>query len=403
MSAVQEYFPTASYADRPVTTKLIIGPSSPPPATSDRLPFLDFLRAVSAHVIVWHHLAFYGPLSDEATFLFPRIFEFLSEHGRNAVQVFLVIGGFVTAQSLGKRREFALKDAVRTIKRRYVRIAGPYLAALMIAVVANSVAQAWMEHHSISAFPTIPQFLAHAVFLQDLLGYEALSAGVWYLAIDFQLVLLAIGLWWLAQRTASATKISPFVWSQVLLLPLAIASWFWFNRHSEWDVWAGYFLGNYAVGLIASWTLSRRLPPWVFWLYLALAGAALVTEFRPRLAVGLTTGLMIFVAGRSGWLGSLPLPRWLSFAGTSSYSLFLIHFPACLVVNAILSNYVLDSPALCVAGLSLAYGLSILASIVFYFAIERRFQGEPPVRCAATIRSVGMTDFPNVLSRNTGR
>ena len=31
-----------------------------------RLPFLDLLRAAASQAIVWHHLAFYGPLSDSA-------------------------------------------------------------------------------------------------------------------------------------------------------------------------------------------------------------------------------------------------------------------------------------------------------------------------------------------------
>src|SRR5262245_52937661 len=66
------------------------------PATG-RLAFLDLLRTISAHVIVWHHLVFYGPLSDVVAPYFPRTSEFLYEYGRYAVQVFFVLGGFITA------------------------------------------------------------------------------------------------------------------------------------------------------------------------------------------------------------------------------------------------------------------------------------------------------------------
>lgn len=351
-----------------------------PLTATDRLPLLDLLRAVSAHVIVWHHLLIYGPLSEAAMPLFPMFAEFLIEHGRNAVQVFLVIGGFVTANSLSKRQELRMKDAWAIIRRRYVRIAGPYLAVLLIAVFANWLAARWMDDESVSAFPTIPQFLAHTVFLHDILGYEALSAGVWYLAIDFQLGLLALALWWLSQRIASVSRVSPLVAVQFLIWPLAGASLFWFNRDPQWDLWAWFFFGSFALGLIASWTVSQKLPRWSFWLYAGLMALALAWEFRPRLAVGLATGLVVFASGCSGWLAKFPTSRVIQFAGASSYSLFLIHFPVCLLVNAWLSQTVPGSPRLSLLGLWIAYGLSVLASIAFYFGVERMFQQERAAR-----------------------
>lgn len=63
-----------------------------------------------------------------------------------------------------------------------------------------------------------------------------------------------------------------------------------------------------------------------------------------------------------------------------SYSLFLIHFPVCLVVNAILSNYVLHSPWLCLTGMFAAYGLSLVAAVAFYYGVDRRFHGNPAIR-----------------------
>lgn len=388
MSAVQEAPVAPSQIPRVAAEPLVepvVNPAlSQALATkTERLPFLDLLRAISAHVIVWHHLVFYGPLADVAAPLWLGIHEFLAEHGPNAVQVFLVIGGFVTGQSLDKRKQLDLKDALGIVKKRYVRIAGPYIAVLLIAVIANLLAEQWMEHHSISEFPTIPQFLAHTVFLHDILGYQALSAGVWYLAIDFQLGLLLVAIWWLAHRASEGKQISPLAVAQIFLWPLAVASLFWFNRDPDWNMWALFFLGSYTFGLVISWTLSRRLPAWCFWLYAALLVTALVVEFRPRLAVSLSTGLLIFAAGSAGWLATIPKSRWLTFAGASSYSLFLIHFPICLVVNAVLWNFVSDSPILCLIGMFAAYGLSLLAATAFYHGVERRFQRERTVLPAA--------------------
>lgn len=71
------------------------------------------------------------------------------------------------------------------------------------------------------------QLLAHALLLQDLLDYEALSTGVWYVAIDLQLFALAtvlIGLpHWLRERGMPA--VSWWRWVGVaLVVALAIAS-----------------------------------------------------------------------------------------------------------------------------------------------------------------------------------
>ena len=48
-------------------------------------------------------------------------------------------------------------------------------------------------------WPTLPQVVAHAFLLQSILGYEGLSAGVWYIAIDFPVFALLLGTLWLAR------------------------------------------------------------------------------------------------------------------------------------------------------------------------------------------------------------
>ena len=90
--------------------------------------------------------------------------------------------------------------------------------------------------------------------------------------------------------------------------------------------------------------------------------------------MSLAVGLVILLGGVSGVLSAWPKSRWIESAANGSYSLFLIHFPVCLVVNAILSNYILHSPLLSAAGMLLAYGLSVVAAVVFYRHVERAFR-----------------------------
>ena len=67
-------------------------------AAPSRLVFVDVLKAVASQLIIFHHLAFYGPLSDVAQSLAPGLMHWFSDYARVAVQAFLVVGGFLAAR-----------------------------------------------------------------------------------------------------------------------------------------------------------------------------------------------------------------------------------------------------------------------------------------------------------------
>ncbi len=79
------------------------------------------------------------------------------------------------------------------IVRRYCRLGLPYLGAIALAVAACASARGWLSESVIGPPPTIARVLAHVVFLQDILGYDSLSAGLWFVCIDFQLGLIYVG------------------------------------------------------------------------------------------------------------------------------------------------------------------------------------------------------------------
>src|SRR5689334_15686834 len=115
---------------------------------------INLLKAGAAQLIVLHHLAFYGPMADQARPLMPALIDWLDEYGRIAVQVFLVVGGFLAAKSLSPRAQPGIAHPGATIWRRYVRLALPFMAAMLLAIGASAVARGWMTHDSISAPPT---------------------------------------------------------------------------------------------------------------------------------------------------------------------------------------------------------------------------------------------------------
>src|SRR5664279_6051505 len=110
-----------------------------------RYAFIDLLRILAAQVIVLHHLAFYGPLSDHAYPVAGRPIDWLYQYGRLAVQIFFVTGGYCLAGSLARRSPTRPRAFARMVFDRYFRIGLPYLAALGLALVANEVARSWID------------------------------------------------------------------------------------------------------------------------------------------------------------------------------------------------------------------------------------------------------------------
>lgn len=336
-----------------------------------RLPCIDALKAVSSQLIVLHHLAFYGPMSDTAYRLAPGLVDWLYDYARIAVQVFLVISGFLAARSLAPHGRLEIRQhPLLVLWRRYQKLVVPFAAALLLSIAGAALARHWMVHDSIPAPPGLLQFLAHVTLLHNVLDVDALSAGVWYVAIDLQLFALLLGALWAARAVAGGKAPAGAGASIGIVALVAVASLFWFNRDAAWDIWAVYFFGAYGMGALAYWASNPGRPVLPLLLIGAVALAALAVDFRLRIAVALATAMLLAVARRGGWLERWPRARVVGFFGRISYSVFLVHFPVCLLVNALVSNLAPGQPVLNALGMVAAWGLSNVAGVLFYRYIE---------------------------------
>ncbi len=333
------------------------------------MPAVDALKAFACLAVVMHHLAFYGPMSDVAKPLMPTLVRWLDEYARMAVQVFLVVSGFLFAAKFAPAGQPVKLSPLPVLLQRYIRLVVPYSAALLLAVACSAVAGVWMEHRSISAAPDLGQLLSHVLLLHDLLDQEALSAGVWYVAIDFQLFTVAVLLLWLPSRlTARQPELA--IVAPLLIGLLTLASLFGFNRDAFWDETALYFFGAFGLGILAWWASSQpRAGRWLA-LLTALAVAALVVDFRARIA--LATGVMLFLglARQHGFLHSLPVPAAVSHLSRISYSVFLVHFPICLLVNMLVSVSFPANPVINAMGMVLAVVASVAGGNQFHYRVE---------------------------------
>lgn len=367
------------------------------PAAPARHLLIDALKVGAAQLIVLHHLAFYGPMSDHAATLAPALMAWLADHARQAVQVFLVVGGALAAQGLapGGRRMAGGPSLARRLLLRYLRLGWPLAVTLMLALACAALARrlADLDHLPPAARPD--EVLVHLLMLQDLLGVEALSAGVWYVAIDLQLyalLLAAVGLGarldaaWAARAPAGAWRPAT---APLLMAAGTLASLLVFNRDSDWDVAAPYFLGAYGLGVLAVWwgpglrvSRGRQLG-----LGLLAGGVtlALWLDFRSRLALAAAVAVLLGLAPALGQLlggawrdargriGRSPrLQAWLAAQSASSYALFLLHYPVLMLVGAAFERWVPERAAgLHALGLGAAWGLSLVLAPRFHRHIEQ--------------------------------
>jgi peptidoglycan/LPS O-acetylase OafA/YrhL len=353
-----------------VAVKKIVGAKAGAPA---QFGLINLLKVVAAQLIVLHHLAFYGPMADYARPLMPDVIDWLGSFARIAVQVFLVIGGFLVAKSMFPQGQPGLINPLETVWRRYAKLVPPFMVAMLCAVAASALANRWMTHDSISAPPDLMQLAAHALLLQGVLGYDSLSAGAWYVAIDFQLYAVVALLVWLCGR-ASGSSLRRWLMPAVIVVGIS-TSLLYFNRDPDWDEWAPYFFGSYGLGIMA-WLASdpKRRPRAVLLLVamiLVPTLVALALDFRLRIAVALVVACVLFLFGRArtgsySYWGMSAINRLAQI----SYSVFLIHFPVCLVMNAAFAHFVPPEPHYQALGMLVAWMSSLMAGALFYRWVE---------------------------------
>jgi peptidoglycan/LPS O-acetylase OafA/YrhL len=353
--------------------RLTTGAGGSHAAVQKQFGLINLLKAGAAQLIVLHHLAFYGPMADQARPMMPALIDWLDDYARIAVQVFLVVGGFLAAKSLSPQAHPGIRNPFGTIWRRYIKLTPPFMVAMLLAIAASALASLWMTHYSISPPPSLSQLGAHLFLLHGVLGYESLSAGAWYVAIDFQLYALATLLLWGAGRVAGPRFLP---WLMPILITLGVcASLLYFNRDADWDEWAPYFLGSYGLGMLAWWASDPARRPGDVTLLLAMMVlptlVALGVDFRSRIAVALVVACVLFLFGRTR-LANSRSQGWavVNRLATISFSVFLVHFPVCLVVNAAFTRFVSDQPHAQALGMLVAWAASLAAGAAFYRWVE---------------------------------
>jgi peptidoglycan/LPS O-acetylase OafA/YrhL len=324
---------------------------------------IDVLKLLAAQLIVLHHLSAYGPMAEAVRSVWPSLVEHFYLDARLAVQVFLVIGGFLAAQSIGGRRD--RQNPATLIQRRYLRLMPSFVLALCWVTSLVWLMRPFISGDWLVDAPNLHSVLAHLSLLQSVLDVPALSVGVWYVAADFQLyALLVLMAYWLKSDRALSFGVAA----------LTVASMWGFNRFESLDNWAIYFFAAYGLGVLAAWAHRSSFDQLVLGAVLLLGEESLWAVPRVRLALALLITLVIAYASlNSHRLARFQLKRQGHLMVDSAYAMFLTHFGVIVIFSAGWEYWQLSSPkaALCLSGL--AWVTSMAVGVLFHLKAEKPF------------------------------
>jgi peptidoglycan/LPS O-acetylase OafA/YrhL len=371
-----------------------------------RAPWVDAIKLMAAQIIVWHHLCAYGPLSDAAASFWPEIADVLYNKGRLAVQVFLVLAGYLAAQGLARVRDWSVGGATALALKRYRRLAWPLCVALVLAIAAAAITDNVLPSSMASAAVELPQFLAHLFMLQGVLGMESLSAGVWYVAIDFQLFLLLL-LCFAMPVALTSSQVQARRWTQTLTVGLMLASLWGLNLMPAWDNWAPYFFGSYGLGVCAHWA-SQSTNKQAWWTGLVIAvWLALLIDFRGRILLAGITAWALMALGQPGHsVRDRHQMAWLINAlhagAERSYALFLVHFPVLLLANGLWVESLVflniePDPISASIALVFTWLAAWALAHVFYTAVEAKGTLRPSWTTSSVRPRVPLLKLPHTL------
>jgi peptidoglycan/LPS O-acetylase OafA/YrhL len=248
----------------------------------------------------------------------------------------------LAAQSLTKfaNEKFSAHALLRVIINRYFRLFAPYIAALLFTIACAWLARFWVNDEFVGEQETLSQFLAHLFFLQDILGLDSISAGAWYVAIDWQLYSV------LGMLLITFSSYQAFIW---FISILAVSSLLYFNRSSQYEPYFIYFIGSYSLGVVAYLAKNfsdqkiQNLAKFALITIGVIIAISALHQVWLRNFLAWFVALLLLIWGNVSYPSLRPasskvvalLLRFIAWASPRSYCAFLIHFAFILLANTL--------------------------------------------------------------------
>lgn len=296
---------------------------------------ISLLKAVACVLIVLHHAVRYSPWAQHLQVALPILHTWLNEQASMVVQWFLVAGGYLAFPAFQAALSQPPTAVLGKLGHRFIRLTTPLWLALALAVLISALMVRLIPETAPLWAPDLhwPSWWSHSTLTQDWFGHTALSAGVWYVAIDLQLFALGLGLSLSVSRLPRAW---PWLCASLVLLSLWHA-----NTDPGWDVSALYFFGAYGAGTQLAWAEQQggRTRAFVLTGLLVALLLAQALHWRDRLCWAAVA--LLLLAASPALTG--PLRRWgasLRWAGLvevlarRSYGIFLIHYALIVAISS---------------------------------------------------------------------
>ena len=320
---------------------------------SERHECVEVLRGIACLSVMWFHLTGFHATNGNALFPQGNLLEAAGAYGYLGVQLFFVISGFVIPYSLSRRGYRVNRDGLGFLFRRVVRIEPAYIASLVLVVVlqvASALTPA--SHAAMPGKDLAGSLILHFAYLAPWFYVPWLSPVYWSLAIEFQYY---IAMLFFAPFLLSTRRALVYSFMLVtLILPLIV--------HDERTLFP--YLPLFGLGFVRYLAFRRLLTfAELSLLTVIILGLCWFTLDRPETFVAAFAFAFLF----------LPLTRpvpLLSFLGTISYSLYLVHVPIQIrIIN--LATRLPTTTLIQYTAFLFATALSILVAYWFWRLVEK--------------------------------
>ena len=351
-----------------------------------RLDFVDVLRALAVTgVFALHARAYWVAPVEGVSVAF--VLDRVVAQGAAGVDLFIVLSGFCMTYPLlrGRLHGIATVDPLRFYKRRAIRLLPAYYAALALVLALEQVPV--LRERMVAGPPDLQAVVAHVLLVQpfhsDTIG--AINGPLWSISLEvtlylvFPLVLaLLVRYGWLVITVGSVClALSWFLLAEVVDRTLPGNPWL-----SEMTYWLPAHHFEFVLGMLAAEMVCRPrshqtlicglaiLPLAAIGSLGTIADLDVARTFGWGLAAFALTVAMSGVADRRHFQRVVPVFAKL---GLVSYSFYLLHQPAILLVAPEVRGLGLSAVALYLLGVPIGIVLMATCAWAFFRAAERPF------------------------------
>jgi peptidoglycan/LPS O-acetylase OafA/YrhL len=345
-------------------------------APTNHSPFLDFLRASAAFlVVIGHarHLLFASITTIDHPGLMLKIFWLVTVLKHEAVIVFFVLSGFLVGGSILNSMSKSSFDLINYLIARFARIYIVYVPALIVTAVAFWIGRNYLTDFGGDTIRPLfdqaqPYFgglggtLCHLVDVQGYMCTEwKENPALWSLGYEWVLYLFAPAI--LGLIAIPGSRPLRFVG---LALLLAVAGAMSVDVR-EWALWfSAWFLGA------AAWRLSRTWSMPMACGLIALAVALISMPLAELQIIGQMKADIVVAVAFAFAVACRPLvafpffPRFFEWAASFSYSLYATNLAILYLTATVLERVGFPADKMMPGRTAfLAFGICVAAAVIF--------------------------------------